>query len=130
VTSVWYFVAPDRLSYQIPRGPSAIVIGVRRWDRVSPGGPWSFSNEQTLRQPVPFWRGVSDAHVLGLVEVGDRPAWLVSFFDPHPPAWFTAAIDRATLRTLDLRMVATAHFMHELYGPFNEPLRIRPPRVR
>ena len=31
------------------------------------------------------------------------------------------------MHTLDLHMTATAHFMHEVYGPFDSPLRIVPP---
>jgi hypothetical protein len=47
---------------------------------------------------------------------------------PETPAWFTVVLDRQTLRTLDLRMITTAHFMHDVYGPFNQPFRLRPPR--
>ena len=54
--------------------------------------------------------------------------WRIAFFDPRILAWFTAAIDRRTFRTLDLRMIAAAHFMHDVYGPFDAPVRIeRPP---
>jgi hypothetical protein len=127
ITTLWRFVAPDRLSYSIAGGSSAVIIRDRRWDR-QPGGHWQRSAQQLLpRQPAPFWAAVTDAHILGLQQIRGRPAWRVSFFDPRTPAWFTVAIDRATLRTLELRMVTTAHFMHELYGPFNAPLQIRPP---
>ena len=50
-----------------------------------------------------------------------------SFFDPQLHAWFTIVVDRATMHTLELHMTATAHFMHEVYGPFDSPLRIVPP---
>ncbi len=102
-------------------------MGGRRWDRV-PGGRWQASPQQPLRQPVPYWAGVTDAYVLGTRRIGGHSARLVSFFDPKTPAWFTIAIDAATLRTLDLRMVTTSHFMHDVYGPFNRPLSIRPPQ--
>jgi hypothetical protein len=52
----------------------------------------------------------------------------VSFFDPKTPAWFTVVLDRQTLRTLDLRMVTTAHFMHQVYGAFDATPAIRMPR--
>jgi hypothetical protein len=129
VTTVWRFVGPDRVSYSIDGGSSAVIIGDRRWDRQA-GGSWRRSPQQPLpRQPAPLWAAVSDAHVLGIERIRRHAAWRVSFFDRRTPAWFTVAIDRATLRTLELRMVTTAHFMREIYGPFNEPLRIRPPRI-
>jgi len=34
----------------------------------------------------------------------------------------------SSARTLDVRMWATAHFMHDTYGRFNAPLAIDPPR--
>jgi hypothetical protein len=77
---------------------------------------------------VPLWSAVRDAHVVGSGIVGGRPVWRVTFFDPRTPAWFSIALDKQTIRTLELRMVATAHFMHHVYGPFNEPLRLEPPR--
>jgi hypothetical protein len=51
----------------------------------------------------------------------------VSFFDPATPAWFTASIDRSTYRTLRLQMVAAAHFMHDVDGPFNTSVSVTPP---
>jgi hypothetical protein len=37
------------------------------------------------------------------------------------------SIDRATGRTLELDMIAASHFMHDVYGPFDAPLRLAPP---
>lgn len=54
-------------------------------------------------------------------------AWWVTFFDPRTLAWFTVVLDRQSLRTLELQMVTTAHFMHDVYGPFNEAQQLRPP---
>jgi hypothetical protein len=34
------------------------------------------------------------------------------------------------MRTLDLRMVASAHFMHDSYSAFDARTRIRPPVAR
>jgi hypothetical protein len=59
--------------------------------------------------------------------VGGRPVWRISFFDPGTPAWFTIALDKQTLRTLDVWMIATAHFMHDAYGSFNSTKPIEPP---
>jgi hypothetical protein len=129
INTLYGAVAPNGLSYQIKGGAAAVVIGVRRWDRASPTGPWRRSFQRPpLRQPIPFWSGVRNAHVVASPTVRGRRTWLVTFFDPRTPAWFTVVLDQATLRTLDLRMATTAHFMHHVYGPFNHPLELRPPR--
>jgi hypothetical protein len=128
VTTTWRMVAPDRVAYDVEGGGSAVIIGGRRWDRQA-GGVWTLSTQSpVLRQPVPFWVGVSNAHLLGSTAIDGRPAWRVSFYDPRSPAWFEVAIEKRTGHTLDLRMNAAAHFMHERYGSFDEPLRILPPR--
>ena len=51
----------------------------------------------------------------------------MTFFDSQTPAWFRARIDAKTDRLLDLRMVAAAHFMHDVYSSFNGPRQIAPP---
>ena len=116
-------VAPDRLRYRIEGGGEAVVIGGRRWDR-GRAGPWQPSAQSPLHLPAAPWARVRDARLLGR----DRRAWIVSFLDPTVPAWFRVRLDRRTLRTLDVRMIAGAHFMHDRYGSFDAPLRIRPPR--
>ncbi len=126
VRSSWTAEAPDRLTYRIVGGSSAVVIGNRRWDK-APGGPWKESSQSPLRQPIPPWVRVTDASVLGATTIRGRPALIVSFFDPNVPAWFRLVVDRTTHRTLDLRMVATAHFMHDRLHSFNEAPAIRPP---
>lgn len=127
VNTTYEAVAPNRLAYQIAGGSDAIIIGDRRWDRGRPGGKWQRSSQEPLRQPAPFWASVRDAHIIGTTNVDGRSAWLVSFYDPGTPAFFTIAVDRKTLRTLDLRMTAAAHFMHHRYTGFNAPVAIAPP---
>ncbi len=127
VRTTWELVAPNKLAYQIKGGPQAVVLGDRRWDR-NPGGRWQASSQTPLRQPTPFWTSATDAHVIGATRVDGHSAWLVSFYDPHLPAFFTIAVDKQTLRTLDLRMTAAAHFMHHRYTGFNAPVTIAPPR--
>ena len=128
VTSDWRIQAPDRLEYEIVGGGAGVIVGDRRWDRQAGRAGWVQSPQQPLTQPVPFWISVTDAYVLGVVTVRGRRAWRISFFDPGTPAWFTVAVDRATLRTLDLHMVTTAHFMHDVYGSFNTAPPIEPPK--
>jgi hypothetical protein len=126
VVTRWQAVAPDRLAYQIDGGSQAIIIGLRRWDRPGSGG-WQESTALRLDQPQPQWIGVRDAHTIGSGRIGGRAVWRISFFDPRTPAWFLASIDKTTLRTLDLHMIATSHFMHDSYGSFDAPIKIVPP---
>jgi hypothetical protein len=122
VNTRWTLAAPNRLTYQIVNGPAAVIIGARRWDKV-PGGKWQESAQTPIRQPTPFWVSWTDAHVVESTQSASR----VSFFDPKTPAWFELLIAKRSMRTLDLRMNTTAHFMHEVYGGFDEPLNIKPP---
>ncbi len=126
VTSAWQAQAPNRLSYQIVKGYWAVIVGKHRWDK-PPGGRWKRSPQVPIRQPTPPWTTVTNAYVLGATKVQGRPALRVSFYDPETPAWFTVALERKTLRTLDLRMITTAHFMHEVYGQFDAVPEIRAP---
>lgn len=128
VRTTWRIEAPDRLAYLIAGGPQGVIIGGRRWDRDSAGARWQVSRVSPLSQPAPVWGSPpARASLLGGGRVAGRPVWIVSFLEPGVPAWFTLAIDKKTFRTLDLRMVAPAHFMHHRYGDFNRPLAIRAP---
>jgi hypothetical protein len=127
VVSAWQMQAPDRVAYQIEGGWDAIVVGVRRWDRPPGRARWQESAQSRLTQPVPFWQAVADAHVLAATTMHGHRVWLVSFFDPVTPAWFEIAVDRRSLRTVDLHMTTTAHFMHDVYGAFNTTPAITPP---
>lgn len=126
VNTTYEAVAPDRFAYQIAGGSQAIVIGNRRWDR-NGGGLWRRSPQSPLRQPTPFWSTAANAHLLGSMRIDGRPAWLISFYDTQISAFFAIAVDKKTLRTLDLRMTAAAHFMHHRYSGFNAPIKIKPP---
>lgn len=126
IDTVWQFKAPAELTYRIRNGPEAVAIGSRRWDRL-PGQGWQGSEQDPIRQPIPLWEAVSNAHLLASAVLRGRPVWEISFFDPQIQAWFTIWVDKTTARTLELRMIAQAHFMHQVYGPFNRPLRIVPP---
>jgi hypothetical protein len=126
INTRWRLEAPDRIAYQIRGGAAGIQIGTHRWDRAE-GARWESSEASRLTQPSPQWFAVTDAHVMGRTIVRGRPAYDVTFFDPDTPAWFRGAIDAKTSLVLDLRMVATAHFMHDVYGPFNGPSQISPP---
>jgi hypothetical protein len=126
VLSDWRVVAPDRLSYRIRHEGQAVIVGPHRWDR-QVGGGWVKSSALRLHQPVPFWVSATDAHVIDSTTLRGHAVWRVSFFDPRTPGWFLVAIDRASYRTLDVRMTAAAHFMHDSYGGFNTSIKIVPP---
>jgi len=128
--TTWSMKAPNEVEYRIRGGADAIVLGTRRWDRDRAGAPWRRSQQlPALRVPLPAWGSqATNAYVLRDASVGGRPAWVVSFANPSTPAWFTAVIDQATYRPLQLHMTAAAHFMTHRYVAFNRPLRIRPPR--
>ena len=127
VRSSWQLHAPNRLAYQIAGGASAVVVGEHRWDQIAPDKPWTTSPQAPVRQPVPPWADAVNAHVVATTVSRGRPASVITFFDPKTPAWFRATIDRESHRTYDVRMVATAHFMHDRFHSFNETPPIRPP---
>jgi len=128
VDSTWRIEAPGNVSYVVRRGGAGVVVGDKRWDRVSPRSRWIESQQTPLTQPTPAWVGISDAHVLGVGALAGRRVWWVSFFDPRTPAWFKIAVDRSTYHTLETQMITTAHFMRDVYGRFNTTPSIVPPR--
>ena len=101
-----------------------MVVGDKRWDKV-PGGNWQQSPQTPIHQPTPFWSSWIDARVLSHT----KDKWRVSFYAPTTPGWFELLIQKRTMRPLDMQMAATAHFMHQAFSSFNEPLRITPPSV-
>jgi hypothetical protein len=125
--SSWRMQAPDRVAYQVRGGWGGVVIGTQRWDRAPGAAKWERSPSTRLTQPVPGWVSVRNAHILGSGTFHGRSIWRVSFFDPGTPGWFTLSLDKKTLRTLDVWMIATSHFMHDVYGSFNTTRPILPP---
>jgi hypothetical protein len=123
ITTTYRVQAPNRLSYRIVKGPEAVIIGRRRWDRL-PGGRWQRSEQDPIRQPEPFW-GSDPMRNARLLARGRT--LLASFYDPKLPAWFELTIDPRSGRLLALKMTAMSHFMRHRYSGFNEPLEIVPP---
>jgi hypothetical protein len=127
VYTTYYAVAPDKLRFDVRGGDDSIIIGNRRWDR-APGGGWQASPQEPIKPIVPYWTPlVQDATIIGTAIVQGRACWVIAFADPQTPGFFTIYVDKSTHRTLELYMTAAAHFMHHIYGPFNAPLKIRPP---
>jgi copper transport protein len=114
---------PNRLEYRIRGGADGIIIGPRRWDRQR-GGKWVPSPQDVTPQPEPIWAGHStNAYLLE----STKTTYVVSFFKPIGPVWFTLRLDRRTLLPRSLRMTAAAHFMTHRYTTFNAPRKIRAP---
>jgi hypothetical protein len=114
---------PDRLEYRIRGGADGIIIGTRRWDRTQ-GGKWVPSAQDVTPQPEPIWAGhATNAYLLEATPT----TYVVSFFKPTGPVWFTLRLDRKTLLPRSLRMTAAAHFMTHRYTSFNAARKIRAP---
>ena len=123
VFSNWRAVAPDRIAYVVRGGYSSVIVGGRRWDR-APGGRWVESAQTVpVKQPVPVWQSATDAHIVGETST----TWRITFYDPGTPAWFAITLDKRTFHTLDMRMITTAHFMHERYSAFDRAAGVLPP---
>jgi hypothetical protein len=96
--------APDRMSFKIRDGASAVVSAIAAGTARNPARSGSSPRRPTLHLPTPTWgKPTVNAHVLGTATVAGRPVWVVSFVNPSVPAWFTAWIDRSNYRTLRLR---------------------------
>ena len=120
----WVTAAPNRLTYQVKGGPSAVIIGNSRWDKLAPGEQWVKSPQTPIHQVTQFWVTWKNAHVIG----STPKTWRITFFDPKTPGWYEIDVARDTRRTLGMRMQAAAHFMSQTYKNFNAPVHIAPPR--
>jgi hypothetical protein len=128
ITTRFRFERPNRLAYEIRGGSQAVVIGNRRWDR-SPGGPWRESPQQPLTVPDPYWTvRARNARLLGYERLRGRRVARITFLDPSIPAWFDVLVDPRSGRTYDARMIAAAHFMHDVFSRFDEPMGITAPK--
>ncbi len=112
------------LTYHVRGGPSAVIIGNSRWDKVAPGEAWVKSPQTPIHQVTQFWVSWQNAHVIG----STPKTWRITFFDPKTPGWYEIDVAKDTRRTLGMRMQAAAHFMRQTYGNFNAPVHIAPPR--
>ena len=110
-------VAPHSLRYQTNAGPAAIVIGPRRWDRVSPGRPYVESPQTPLDVTQPLWSNVTNVH-----EIAPD---VLTFLDRSLPAWFRLEVESRRPRVVN--MEAAAHFMVERYVAFDAPVEVSPP---
>jgi copper transport protein len=110
-------VAPNRLAYSTKDGPSAIVIGTRRWDRTGAGAAWVPSPQTPLDVTQPYWQVPTNVHL-----VAPRT---ITFLDRRIPAWFRLTL--AAGRPAVSHMTAAAHFMVDRYVGFDVPATVSPP---
>ncbi|HLK46014.1 MAG TPA: CopD family protein, partial [Acidimicrobiales bacterium] len=116
-TTRFTVVAPHTLAYDTHGGPSAVVIGSRRWDRASPSRPWLPSTQTPLEVTHPYWSSPTNAH---LVAPGT-----VTFLDRAIPAWFRVTLRNG--RPAVQHMTAASHFMTDRYVGFDVPVTVSPP---
>jgi copper transport protein len=110
-------VAPNRLKYVTRGGPSAIIIGARRWDRDKPGAPLVESQQTPLDATQPYWGSVTNVHEIA--------PGVVTFLDRSTPAWFRMTLDGRLPSSV--HMTAAAHFMTDRYVGFDDPVVVSPP---
>ena len=89
-------------------GPSAIVIGSRRWDRERPGAPYVESSQTPLDVIQPYWQTPTNVHEIA--------PGVLTFLDRRIPAWFR--LELGPRKPRQLQMTAAAHFMIDRYVGF------------
>jgi hypothetical protein len=113
------FVAPDRLRYEIQGGSQAIVVGGRRWDRVTAADTWTESSQTRVDVMHVPWRSATRAHVVA--------PGVVTFYDPGTRAWFRVTLQPGTSLPTTVLMTGVSHFMIDRFSGFDAPATIVPP---
>jgi len=134
--------APDRFGYQVsvagrPVGDT-IIVGHREWSRSAGqqrwqailyggGGP-TFSAKSYFGWWMPY---AAHPRLLDRYTVGsDQRADIATLGEVQGglgPVWFRLRVDLTHGRLLQLRMITAGHFMTQVWGAANAPLRIKPP---
>jgi hypothetical protein len=113
------FVAPDKLRYSIEGGSQAVIVGNRRWDRVSESDTWTASPQDRIKAMHVPWRRAIDAHLVA--------PDVVTFYDPGTRAWFRVTLQHATSLPTTVLMTGVSHFMVDRFSAFDAPATIVPP---
>jgi hypothetical protein len=132
LTTSWHVVAPDRLSYDIDNGTSAVIVGRWRWDRPAGSTRWVGSRQEPrLALPALPW-GTHVQNVYRLNPPAGRRGKFVrlSLYDPSTPAWYEVTLDARSFHIRSVQMVAPSHFMLDDYAAYDLPLRIAAPHGR
>jgi hypothetical protein len=105
------------LKYVTRGGPSAIIIGARRWDRDKPGARLVESPQTPLDATQPYWGSVTNVHEIA--------PGVLTFLDRSTPAWFRMTVNGRLPRRV--HMTAAAHFMTDRYVGFDAAVEVSPP---
>jgi len=126
VDTLWTFVAPNRMRYDIRDGDKAVVIGNRRWDFTD--GRWSRSPPTPVSVPQYIWQTGRHPRLLGTTTVDGKRARVLSLYSSGVefPTWFVLDVGSDD-RVLRARMLTTAHFMRDDYVDLNGDFRVTPP---
>ena len=128
ITTIWRMAAPDRLTYSIAGGSSAVIIGAQRWDRpaeASAGCAQRRSGSTSRR-----FRGARASLSVVLLDppAGQRGKTIrFAMFEPAIPAWYEATVDARTFHLRSVLMAAPSHFMRHDFLGYGESLSIVSP---
>jgi copper transport protein len=132
VTTGYRLQAPDRFAYRTDSGSASIVIGRDQWFR-APGVGFRrqrFGGGGPGFRTRSWFRWTSYARSTALLDserAGRRRLLRLALFDEATPVWYRLAIEPATMRVVQVRMIAEGHFMTQRLRAFNRPVGIEPP---
>ena len=131
ISTTWREVAPDRMSYSIAGGSSAVLIGAHRWDRAAGSARWLRSPQDPVSAPALPW-GTDIRNVVMLDPAAGRQGKDLRFalFEPSIPAWYEVTLDAQTFRLRSVHMTAPSHFMRDDYVAYDGIAGIAPPSSR
>jgi hypothetical protein len=131
ISTTWREVAPNRMSYSIAGGSSAVLIGPHRWDRAAGSTRWLRSPQDPVSAPAIPW-GTDARDVAKLAPAAGRQGKDLRFalFEPSIPAWYEVTVDARTFHLRSVHMTAPSHFMRDDYVAYDGVAGIVPPTSR
>ncbi len=131
ISTTWRQVAPDRMSYSIAGGSSAVLIGPHRWDRAAGSTRWLRSPQDPVSAPALPW-GTDVRDVVKLDSLAGRQGkdLRLALFEPSIPAWYEVTVDAHTFHLRSVHMTAPSHFMRDDYVAYDGVAAIAPPSSR
>ncbi len=131
ISTTWREVAPNRMSYSIAGGSSAVLIGAHRWDRAAGSARWLRSPQDPVSAPALPW-GTDVRNVVMLAPAAGRQGEDLRFalFEPSIPAWYDVTVDARTFHLRSVHMTAPSHFMRDDYAAYDGVAGITPPTSR
>ena len=131
ISTTWREVAPNRMSYSIAGGSSAVLVGAHRWDRAAGSTRWLRSPQDPVSAPALPW-GTDVRNVVMLAPAAGRQGKDLRFalFEPSIPAWYEVTVDARTFHLRSVHMTAPSHFMRDDYAAYDGVAGITPPTSR